>query len=55
MLALIEAKERDNKCTGQQIAELLGKVAAFTKALEDNKHQLSGLAAISWEPRQTNS
>ncbi len=33
--ALIEAKDNDNKRMGQQMAELLGKVAALTKALEE--------------------
>ena len=40
--ALIEAKDEDNRRLAQQMADLLGKVAALTKALEDKTHQLSG-------------
>ena len=40
--ALIEAKDQDNKRMSRQMADLLGKVAALTKALEDKSHQLSG-------------
>lgn len=39
--ALMEAKDGDIRRLTGQIADLLGKVAALTKALEDKGHQLS--------------
>ncbi len=36
--ALIEGKDWDNKRMAQQMAELLGKIAALTKAHEDKSH-----------------
>ncbi len=41
LLALIEAKDEVNRRMGKRIADLLGKVAALTNALEDKSHQLS--------------
>ena len=41
MMAMIEAKDKDISCLTQQMAQLLGKVDALTKALEDKPRQLS--------------
>ena len=41
LMALIEAKNRDNHHLTEQIAHLLGKVDSLTKALEDKSHQLA--------------
>lgn len=41
LMALIEAKDRDNHYLAEQMARLLGKVDSLTKALEDKSHQLS--------------
>ncbi len=41
LLALIEAKDDDNRRMGKQIADLLGRVTVLTSALEDKSHQLS--------------
>ncbi|MDE6192729.1 MAG: hypothetical protein K2M83_01925 [Muribaculaceae bacterium] len=41
LMALIEAKDRDNHHLAEQMARLLGKVESLTKALEDKPHQLT--------------
>ena len=41
LMALIEAKDRDNHNLSEQMAHLLGKVDSLTKALEDKSHQLT--------------
>ena len=41
LMALIEAKDKDNHRLSEQMAHLLGKVDALTKALEDKSHQLA--------------
>ena len=41
LMEMIEAKDKDISCLTQQMAQLLGKVDALTKALEDKSHQLS--------------
>ena len=40
LMALIEAKDRAISCLTKQMAQLLGKVDALTKALEDKSHQI---------------
>ncbi|MBD5274653.1 MAG: hypothetical protein HDS37_00865 [Bacteroides sp.] len=41
LMALIEAKDRDNHHLAEQMARLLGKVDSLTKSLEDKSHQLT--------------
>ena len=41
LMALIEAKDKDISSLTKQMAQLLGKVDALTKALEDKSHQLA--------------
>ena len=41
LMALIEAKDRDNHHLAEHMAQLLGKVDSLTKALEDKSHQLA--------------
>ena len=41
LMALIEAKDRDNHHLAEQMAQLLGKVDSLTQALEDKSHQLA--------------
>ena len=41
LMALIEAKDRDNHHLAEQMARLLGKVDSLTKALEDKSHQFT--------------
>ena len=41
LMALIEDKDKDISSLTKQMAQLLGKVDALTRALEDKSHQLS--------------
>lgn len=41
LMEMIEAKDKDISSLTQQMAQLLGKVDALTKALEDKSHQLA--------------
>ena len=41
LMAMIEAKDKDISCLTQQMAQLLGKVDALTKTLEDKSHKLT--------------
>ena len=41
LMSMIETKDKDISCLTQQMAQLLGKVDALTKALEDKSHQLA--------------
>ena len=41
LMALIEAKDRDNHNLSEQMAHLLGKVDSLTKTLEDKSHQFT--------------
>ena len=41
LMALIETKDKDISSLTKQMAQLLGKVDALTKVLEDKSHQLA--------------
>ena len=41
LMAMIEVKDKDISCLTQQMAQLLGKVDALTKAMENKSHQLA--------------
>ena len=46
LMDLVEAKDGDIRRLAQQMVQLLGKVDALTKALEDKSHQLS--VSVHW-------